>query len=102
MGTADVDEKANLIHRPEMESLVADLTEKLGTVVDFKAVANNVARYTRDSLAYWVNTIKDWKEEMGSSSLRWKNSWAYDPEGAAAAVEDFISNGGDVQRCRSE
>jgi len=100
--TADVDEKMNLIDRPEMASHVADLMEKLGTVVDFKAVAKNVAKYTRDSLEYYVNTTKDWKEEMGDSSLRWKNSWAYDPEGAAAAVEDVIANGGDVQECRSE
>jgi len=100
--TADVDEKINLIDRPEMANVVADLLEKLRSVVDFKTVAENVAKYTRDSLAYWVNTTKDWQKEMGSGGQRWKHSWAYDPAGAEAAVEDFLATGGEVQECRSD
>lgn len=100
--TADVDEKFNLIDQPEMTAHVTDMLSKLNTVVDFKAVAANVAQYNHDSMAQWVNYTKNWQKDMGKSSLRWYDSWKQDPDGAVAAIEDFLANPAEVQTCRAE
>merc|ERR1712137_970077 len=100
--TADIDEKHNLVYRPEMSDHIADLLAKLQTVVDFKAVAQNVAQYNHDSLSYWVNSTEDWQSQMADKDLRWYESWQYDPDGAVAAVQDFLASPAEVQSCRAE
>ena len=91
---SDPMEDNNLIATPagatEHKDLVDSLITQLKTVVDFPTVAMNVAQYGRDSFAGWVNSTKDWKDEIHKKGLRWTPSWNTDSAGAMEALEKWM------------
>lgn len=91
-----------MIDAEELADDVASLMEKLQSVIDFKAVATDVAEYNHESLRLWVSTTENWQQEMGNKDLRWYDSWRQDPDGAVAAVEEFLSKPAEVRACRSQ
>jgi len=67
--TADPDESVNLGGQAEMQGHVRLLLDKLRSVVDFAAVARNVAQYEYDSMRHWINATPSWQAEMGKSKI---------------------------------
>merc|ERR1712232_1024028 len=92
----------NLASDSAMQSHVELLLQKLESVVDYKSVAKNVAKYGHDSLAYFVKRHGNWRQEMANKNLRWHESWSLNPAGAIAAIEDFLAKPPTLSKCRSE
>ena len=98
--TADPDEMHNLVDQPGMSTSVHTLLEKLGSVVNYTKVAEDVARYDHDSFAAWMKTQSDWKRAVMNPKLRWHASFMQSPGAAIAAIEDWFSRpAGEVKPC---
>lgn len=98
---SDPSEATNLIDKSEHAQRVELLLTKLKSVVDFPAVAQNVAKYNYDSLKFWTSANSNWPLVMGKSNL-WHESWSADPQGAVAAVNSFLAKPPQVEVCRKE
>merc|ERR1712232_494419 len=90
--TADPDEMTNLVKDSSMQAPMQTMLAKLQSVVDYKTVAQNVAKYGHDSMAYWISHTKDWQKEMGKKGLRWHESWSVNPQGAVDAIGSFLAH----------
>lgn len=71
----------------------------LRTVVDYPAVAMDVAQYNHDSLSLWVNSTKDWKSVAAKS--RWKASFDVDTNASIAAISEYVANPAAIKECRN-
>jgi len=100
--TADPDEMMNLVAEAVHKERVQEMLHNLQSVVDYKAVAKNVAKYGHDSMQYWINTTADWRKELASSKLRWHEAWSQNPDGAAAAIESWLAKPPALAQCRTE
>eukprot|EP00928_Gymnodinium_smaydae_P056699 TRINITY_DN40024_c0_g1_i1.p1 TRINITY_DN40024_c0_g1~~TRINITY_DN40024_c0_g1_i1.p1 ORF type:complete len:229 (-),score=17.96 TRINITY_DN40024_c0_g1_i1:160-846(-) len=98
----DPDEMINLAQSSEQSSRVEKMLRRLRSVVDFPKIAKHVAKYNQDSLRWWTRHQANWQKEMGKQSLRWHESWSYDPKGAADAVVAFLDKPASVEPCRSQ
>lgn len=96
----DKDESTNLVDKPEHAARVKTLLTKLGSVVDFSKIAQNVAKYNHDSMAWWTKKTSNWQAEMGKSALRWSTSWNQDAKASVAAVEEWLAKPPKVETCR--
>jgi len=103
--THDPDENDNLIHDPDYELIVGGLNTNLESVVDYRAVAQDVARYNRDSFRLWKERYaSNWTDILNASSLRWHSSWSRNATQSIAAIEDWLAHGdpAQVQGCKRE
>jgi len=100
--TSDPNEMTNLIDEPTLRDKAQTLLAKLESVVDYSTVAKNVAKYGHDSMKYWTTHTSNWQKEMGKTGLRWHQSWSHSPDGAVAAVEEWLAQPPNLARCRSE
>jgi len=98
--TADPDETTNLATTPGYEDTIRELDGLLRSVVDYEAVATDVARYTHASLGAWVNATSDWKTVV--QNLRWSASFDIDAEASIRAMEAYLKGPPRVYECRSE
>lgn len=98
----DKDESTNLVDKPEYAQRVKTLLTKLRSVVNYPTVAQNVAKYGHDSMAWWTKKTKDWGKEMGKSGLRWHDPWNQNAKGAVAAVEAWLAKPAKVETCRTD
>ncbi|CAJ1409210.1 unnamed protein product [Effrenium voratum] len=99
--TADPDERVNLAFKPGYESTIQEMLQELSSIVDYPHVAENVAKYGQSSMRQWMKD-RNWREELGQPHLRWHQSWAQDPLGAAKAVEDWLAGPPNIQECRAD
>jgi arylsulfatase K len=98
--TADPDEITNLATTSGYEDTIRELDGLLRSVVDYEAVATDVARYTHASLGAWVNATSDWKTVV--QNLRWSASFDIDAEASIRAMEAYLKGSPRVYECRSE
>lgn len=85
---ADPNESVNLA--PAHPDAVAALDAQMRTLIDYPAVALDVALYQKEQLQYWVNATGDgWVKEIAAQ--RWQAAWEQAPERALAAVKTFLS-----------
>ena len=97
---ADPGEDADLAGNASFESTMKRLDSLLRSVVDYKKVANEVARYTHTSLGTWVNSTSNWRNVV--QDLRWKPSFDVDANASIAAIEAYLAAPPQVYKCRSE
>jgi arylsulfatase A-like enzyme len=97
---ADPDENTNLAGDPFYKPTIHELDELLCSVVDYEAVAKNVAKYAHDSLGAWVNATSDWKTIV--QDLRWSASFDVDVDASLRAIEAYLEAPPRVYECRSE
>ena len=90
---ADADEMVNLA--PTAPADVAALDTALRSVIDYPAVALDVARYQKQQMWAWVNRTPDWRNVVASAKVRWQPGWSAAPKRALAALEAYISDGPD-------
>ncbi len=104
--TNDSNETINLIHDADYELIIGILNTNLQSVVDYPAVAHDVAKYNRESFQQWKNEhLANWKELLNSTSLRWHSSWEPKSELALAAIEEWLAKedpASTIQGCRKE
>ncbi|KAG7350869.1 choline-sulfatase [Nitzschia inconspicua] len=99
--THDADELVNLINDPKYAMIRQLLDEHLKSIVEYKAVAEEVATYNHQSFQRWVNVTSNWKDILASKSLRWHISWEEaGNDQAIAAVNQWISEPPQVKACR--
>lgn len=101
----DPNETTNLIHDADYQLIVGMLNSNLQNVVDYPIVAQDVAKYNRDSFELWMDqNPTSWKELLNSTSLRWHSSWRRKSELALAAIEEWLTkdNPATIQGCRRE
>jgi hypothetical protein len=95
----DVDELHNLIdQRPDV---VALLQKSLRSVVDYPAVALQVAATYQAQFKHWRARVSDWQSEIHRPGLRWTSSWDRNSTAAFAAIEAWLSRPPEVLPCRS-
>ena len=97
---ADEDENDDLAaSRPDV---VAALDARLRSVVDYGAVARDVARYNHASFALWANkTGPRWRDEVHHPGLRWDPAFNATLDASLAALEDFLADDDpQIQPCR--
>lgn len=102
--THDPDEMVNRIHLEQYQKVVALLEKDLRSVVDYPAVALDVARYNRQSMRNWMEVVGDpaWREAI-HTKLRWDPSWNLNSEGAFRALEEWVnSTTVEVLPCRND
>ena len=86
---ADPDELVNLA--PAHPEAVAQLDAALRSVIDYPAVAMDVALYQKQQLRYWVNeTGKGWEAQIAKQ--RWQGAWEEAPDRALAAVKAYLAD----------
>jgi len=108
--TADPDEDRNLLHpRPGeragsevAKAIERKLDSSLRSVVDYPAVALDVARYGQASFANWKQERGDgWKDAMRDPSLRWSHAWENAPLSPFKAIDEWLGAEPKVLPCRS-
>lgn len=101
--TNDPDELNDLIHDASYAGIVDQLDRNLRSVVDYPAVAIEVAQYNRDSMMQWIQTTPDWMSVIRSSRIRWTKSWEQNSDDAFAALQEWLDGGaGPLRQCRRE
>jgi len=84
------------------DDVFKELTASLRSVVDYPAVAQDVAQYNKDVfIAQFKNLREDWETALATQSY-WKDAWSYNASGALAAVHAWLEQPAKVLPCRSE
>eukprot|EP01062_Namystynia_karyoxenos_P017708 TRINITY_DN16555_c1_g2_i1.p2 TRINITY_DN16555_c1_g2~~TRINITY_DN16555_c1_g2_i1.p2 ORF type:complete len:581 (+),score=214.42 TRINITY_DN16555_c1_g2_i1:80-1744(+) len=97
----------DLIHDPrETQNLIDKLPDvaksfdaKLRTVVDYPAVALDVAKYNQLSFKAWMNRTKDWQTAVASG--RWHDPFTVNSTASLAAIADWLEEAPQVKACRA-
>ena len=90
---ADPSETANLFNTSDAaREAQASLDAALRSVIDYPAVAQDVAAYQLDQFRYWAaNATTDWRKEIQSANVRWQAAFAAHKAEALAAVEAYLA-----------
>mmetsp|Transcript_11694 Transcript_11694/g.35063 ORF Transcript_11694/g.35063 Transcript_11694/m.35063 type:complete len:582 (+) Transcript_11694:20-1765(+) len=104
----DPDELTNLVttSRRRRVALVRRVLEaKLRSVVDYVAVAHDVADYNRRSLEAWIAAVGEdkWRQEIHKPGLRWDTPFDRDVNASLAALDAFraaAGSGPGLRPCR--
>ena len=96
----DPDETTNLATESSYESTIRRLDNLLLSVVNYKEVAADVAKYAHASLAAWVNSTNDWKSVV--QNLRWSAAFDKYANTSIKAIEKYLEGPPRVYECRSE
>ncbi len=99
--TNDPGEKLNLIFHHKYARLIKEMDAYLRGVVDYPAIAMNVAQYNIDMFTWWKNTTKDWQQTINASHLRWSKSYNQDSIASLQAVETWSQQPAQVRACRT-
>jgi hypothetical protein len=101
---SDPDEQHNLIKNRgshQYTDVVALLDKNLRSVVDYTAVAQQVAHTYQQQFRLWQALVPDWRTEIRRADLRWRSSWDANSSAAFAAIEEWLSHPAEVLPCRS-
>ncbi|KAJ1448410.1 alkaline-phosphatase-like protein [Pelagophyceae sp. CCMP2097] len=82
-------------------ALAAQLDLRLRSVVDYAAVALDVATYNHGMFLQWANRTADWRRELASPSLRWAKAFNADADASLAAVDAWMAAPPEVEKCRA-
>lgn len=103
--TNDSHEGVNLIHDADYELIVGALHSNLQSVVEYPAVALDVAKYNRDSFLRWKDqNPSNWTEILNSTGVHWHQSWERNSKQAMAAIDEWLASKdpAPIQGCRRE
>ena len=75
---------------PSSPADVALLDTALLSLINYPAVAMEVATYQKAQLRYWQANSADWKKE--AASLRWSPGWSAYPQLSLDALESYLKN----------
>ena len=75
---------------PTSPAAVAALDAQLRTLIDYPAVALDVAAYQKQQLRWWVNNTPGWEKEVVKQ--RWQASWEEAPGAAMKALKAYLAN----------
>ena len=73
---------------------VAALDAALRSVIDYPAVAMDIAQYQVDQFRAWVARTPDWRTVVSSASVRWNKAWVAAPVKAEAAIIRWMAGNG--------
>jgi arylsulfatase K len=73
---------------------VAALDTALRSVIDYPAVARDIAEYQRTQFRFWVNQTRDWRAVLASPEMRWQAAFAAHSDLAVAAAEAYRAETG--------
>mmetsp|Transcript_11456 Transcript_11456/g.20577 ORF Transcript_11456/g.20577 Transcript_11456/m.20577 type:complete len:96 (+) Transcript_11456:3-290(+) len=83
--------------------MIETLYVNLKSVVDYGKVAQDVAKYNKQSFERWINNTANWKQALADHHLRWHASWeAAGTKQATQAIQDWLSQPAMVRPCRKE
>ena len=109
---ADPGEYTNLYADPAkataaLNATFADLDADLRSVVDYPAVARDVADYGQKMFAWWaVNGSHmgqpSWERALNAPGLRWDPSWDVSPTGSLAAIKAWRAAPAQVLPCLAD
>ena len=101
---ADPMENTNLIATPagkaKYAAAVALLDRNLRSVVDYPAVALDVAAYGQKMFRHWMSNRSDWENEIHKKGLRWDPAYDADVDGSLAAIHAWLAEEPKVKACR--
>jgi hypothetical protein len=85
---------------PAARALEAQLDKSLRTVVDYPAVALDVASYNKASFLHFKATNKNWKAQMHATGLRWDHSWDAASVDPFKSIDEWLAQEPKVLACR--
>ena len=92
---ADPGEMTNLFNTSDAaRAAEAALDAALRTVVDYPAVAQDIAEYQLAQFRYWTNVTHDWRTVLNSSQMRWQEPYNAHSAIALAAAETYLAQAG--------
>ena len=92
---ADPGELTNLHNSSDAaRAAEAALDAALRSVVDYPAVAQDIADYQLAQFRYWTKTTKDWRSAIVSASTRWQAAFEAHFNESMAAVEAYLAQPG--------
>jgi choline-sulfatase len=90
LGAEGGSEATNLA--PSQPQAVAALDAALRSLIDYPAVALDIAAYQKQQLNFWRNATPDWRAVAASEAIRWHPAWSAAPEAALAALEAYLDD----------
>jgi uncharacterized protein (DUF2342 family) len=73
----------------------AALDAALRSVIDYPAIAQEIADYQLAQFRYWAaNLTKDWRSEIVSANTRWQSAFLANYNESMAAVEAYMAQPG--------
>jgi arylsulfatase A-like enzyme len=91
----DPGEAVNLVNSSDAaRAAVAALDSALRSVVDYPAVAHDIAEYQLAQFRFYTNSTKNWRTVIASPQMRWFEAFNAHSELAIAAIEAYINQTG--------
>ena len=84
-----------------VQSIEATLDANLRGVINYPAVALDVARYGQESFVNWRKNTQHWKEKMTDKRLRWHHAWESASIDPFESIEEWLAAPPKVMACRS-
>ena len=90
--SADPGETTNLFNTSDAaRAAQASLDAALRSIIDYPAVAQDVASYQLAQFKRWAASVPDWRKEIQSANVRWQAAFAAHSAEALAAVEAYLA-----------
>jgi len=96
---SDPDETTNLVKK--MPDVVTQMDAELRTVVDYPAVALDVATYNQLSFRAYVAANPSWQDKMDGPGLRWDKPFDNNKTASLLAIDEWLASPPQVRPCRS-
>lgn len=97
---ADPGEMENLHNASDAaRAAEAALDAALRSVINYPAVAQDIANYELAQFRYWTNVTRSWRSVLSSASVRWQAAFLAHYNESMAAVDAFLAQpeGGDAE-----
>ena len=81
-----------------MPEKVAQMDQKLRSIIDYPAVSADVESYNKESFALWRASLTpdEYVKTMSGTTLRWHESWSYNSTGCFDAIEAWLKTPNDT------
>jgi arylsulfatase A-like enzyme len=90
---ADPGETRNLANSSDAaRAAEAALDAALRSVIDYAAVARDIAAYQLAQFKFWVNATRDWRAVLAGPQMRWQAAFAAHSDLAVAAAEAYLQS----------
>jgi len=92
---ADPGEATNLYNKSDAaRAATVALDDALRSVIDYPAVARDIAEYQLAQFRFFTNTTKNWRDVISSPQMRWSKAYSAHSDLATAAIETFLNQSG--------
>nr|XP_002732869.2 PREDICTED: arylsulfatase K-like [Saccoglossus kowalevskii] len=89
----NLDEDPDELHdyANERHDIIAEMDNKLRSIIDYADITNEVSRYNKESFSSWKTSIGD-KYSDTIANLRWWKDWQKDPNGNEQRIEEWLKS----------